>query len=240
MRRWLVRDMMTGTVVAVGESAPYKEIVEKLSEHAVSAVPVVTEDRRVVGIVSEADLLHKMEFAGLEPHLHLLERKRRRVARAKAGADMAADLMTSPAIVIGASESLTTAAKLMDAERVKRLPVVDEQGHLVGILSRRDLLRVYLREDGAILKEVTDDVLLRAMWIEPGTVTVTVERGVVTMAGTVDRRSTVPIVVRLVETVAGVVEVVDHLTYHHDDIADLHRQNVMGAMGVTARETVQH
>jgi CBS-domain-containing membrane protein len=235
MRRWLVRDMMTGAVVTVGERAPYKEIVEKLSKHAVGAVPVVTEDRRVVGVVSEADLLHKMEFAGLEPHLHLLERKRRRMARAKAGADTAADLMTSPAIVIGASESLTTAAKLMDAEGVKRLPVVDEYGHLVGILSRRDLLRLYLRPDDAIRDEVTDEVLLRSLWMEPGTVSVSVERGVVTLAGTVDRRSTVPLVVRLVGSVAGVVEVVDHLSYRYDDTADLHRHHLIGA---TVRETV--
>ena len=226
---------MTGTVVTVGERTPYKEIVETLATHAVSAVPVVTDERRVVGIVSEADLLHKMEFAGLEPHVHLLERKQRRVARAKAAADTAGDLMTSPAVVIGTEESLTTAAKRMDAERVKRLPVVDEYGHLVGILSRRDLLRVYLREDGAIAKEITDDVLLRALWIEPGTVTVAVERGVVTLAGTVDRRSTVPLVVHLVETVAGVVEVVDHLTYHHDDKTELNRHNLMGA---TVRQTV--
>jgi CBS-domain-containing membrane protein len=235
MKRWTVGDVMTHDVVTVGEQTPYKDVVEKLTEHAVSAVPVVTEDGRVVGVVSEADLLYKMEYAGLEPHLHLLERKVRRVARVKAAADTAADLMTSPAIVIGASESLTTAAKLMDAESVKRLPVVDEYGHLAGILSRRDLLRVYLREDGAIQREVVEDVLLRSLWIEPGTISVTVERGVVTLAGTVDRKSTMPIVVRLVEAVAGVVEVVDHLSYHHDDTADLNRHHLIGA---TVRETM--
>jgi CBS domain-containing protein len=235
MKRWSVGDVMTVDVVAVGEGTPYKEIVERLARHAVSAVPVVTEDGLVVGIVSEADLLHKMEFAGLEPHVHLLERKRRRVARAKAAADTAGDLMTSPAVVIRASESLATAAKLMDGERVKRLPVVDPAGHLVGILSRRDILRVYLRPDEAILDEITNDVLYRTLWIEPGTLSVSVDRGVVTLAGTVDRRSTVPLTVRLVESVAGVVEVVDHLSYHYGDTADLNRRNVMGA---TVRETV--
>jgi CBS-domain-containing membrane protein len=235
MKRWTVGDVMTRRVVTVGEQATYREVVEQLAEHAVSAVPVVTEDGRVVGIVSEADLLHKMEFAGLEPHLHLLERKRRRAARAKASADTASDLMTGPAVVIGVGESLTTAAKLMDAERVKRLPVVDERGHLVGILSRRDLLRTYLREDGAIRHEVTEDVLLRSLWIEPDTVTVEVERGVVTLAGTVDRRSTVPLVARMVEAVAGVVEVRNHLSYHYDDAPDLNRHHLLGA---TVRETV--
>jgi CBS domain-containing protein len=235
MKRWTVGDVMTHDVVTVREATPYKEVVETLAEHAVSAVPVVAEDGRVVGIVSEADLLHKMEFAGLEPHVHLLERKRRRTARTKASADTAGDLMTRPVVGIGARESLTTAAKLMDAERVKRLPVVDEHGRLVGILSRRDLLRVYLREDGAIRREVSEDVLLRSLWIEPGTVSVEVERGVVTLAGTVDRRSTVPLVVHVVGAVAGVVEVLNHLSYHHDDTAELNRHHLVGA---TVRETV--
>jgi CBS domain-containing protein len=235
MKRWAVGDVMTVTVVTVGADTPYKEIVELLARNAVSALPVVTDDLRVVGVVSEADLLHKMEFAGLEPHVRLLERRRRRLARAKAAADSAGDLMSAPAVVIGPAESLTTAARLMDAEGVKRLPVVDHHGDLVGILSRRDLLRVYLREDEAILADVTDEVLLRTLWIEPGTVTVVVKGGVVTLAGTVDRRSTVPLVVRLVEAVAGVVEVVDHLSYHYDDTADLNRHHLMGA---TVKETV--
>ena len=234
MRRLSVRDVMTRKVVTVVEETPYKEIVEELAHHAVSAVPVVGADGRVAGIVSEADLLHKMEFAGLEPHVHLLERKRRRMGRAKAAADTARDLMSRPAVVIGEDESLTAAARLMDAERVKRLPVVDAGGRLAGILSRRDLLRVYLREDEAIREEITNEVLLRALWIEPGTLTVGVERGVVSVAGTVDRRSTIALVERLIGAVAGVVEVVSHLTYHYDDTADLKRRNLMGA---TVRET---
>jgi CBS domain-containing protein len=226
---------MTHNVVTVGEATPYKDVVEKLADHSVSAMPVVTEDGRVVGIVSEADLLHKMEFAGLEPHVRLLERKRHRTARIKAAADTAGDLMTSPAIVIGARESVSTAAKLMEAERVKRLPVVDEFGRIAGILARRDLLRLYLRDDDAIRREVIEDVLLRSLWIEPDTVSVDVERGVVTLAGTVDRRSTVPLVVHMVGAVAGVVDVMNHLSYHHDDTAELNRHHLMGA---TVRETV--
>ncbi len=109
----------------------------------------------VVGIVSEADLLHKMEFTGLEPYAGLLER--RRIARAKSGADTARDLTTSPAIVVGPVESLTTVAKLMDAERIKRVPVVDGHRRLVGIISRRDLLRVYLRDDESIQTEIVQE-----------------------------------------------------------------------------------
>jgi osmotically-inducible protein OsmY len=90
----------------------------------------------------------------------------------------------------------------------------------VGIVSRRDLLRVYLREDESIRTEIVQEVLMRTLWIPSGTITVTVDRGVVSLSGTVDRRSTVPLVARLVEGIAGVVDVANHLTYHFDDTTD--------------------
>jgi CBS domain-containing protein len=126
--------------------------------------------------------------------------------------------MTSPAIVISEQETAAAAAKLLDTERVKRLPVVDEAGRLVGIVSRGDLLRLFLREDQDILAEVRDEVLLRHCGSTPTNLGIEVDRGVVTLTGTLDRRSTLPLVVRMVGTVAGVVDVVDHLSYHYDDI----------------------
>ena len=112
-----------------------------------------------------------------------------------------------PAVTVSPGASLPAVAKTMDDERVKRLPVVDEQGRMVGIVSRSDLLRVYLRDDAAIQDEIREQVLRRTLWIDPETITVTVERSVVTLAGTADRRSTAQIVARLCESVAGVVEV---------------------------------
>ncbi len=235
MRRWTVRDVMTDRVVSVTETTPYKEIVQILADRAVSAVPVVDEAKRVLGVVSEADLLHKVEFNGLEPHLHLLERKQRRVARVKAGGDVARDLMSSPAVTVGSDASLPAVAKMMDNERVKRLPVVDEQGRLVGIVSRRDLLRMYLRDDEAIREDIREQVLRQALWIDPETITVEVSQGIVTLGGTADRRSTAQITVRLCETVAGVVEVVDQIGYEYDDSADLRRHNLMTP---TVKETI--
>lgn len=235
MRRWTVRDVMTDRVVSVTETTPYKEIVQILADRAVSAVPVVDEAKRVLGVVSEADLLHKVEFNGLEPHLHLLERKQRRVARVKAGGDVARDLMSSPAVTVGSDVSLPAVAKMMDNERVKRLPVVDEQGRLVGIVSRRDLLRMYLRDDEAIREDIREQVLRQALWIDPETITVEVNQGIVTLGGTADRRSTAQITVRLCETVAGVVEVVDQIGYEYDDSADLRRHNLMTP---TVKETI--
>ncbi len=217
VRRWQVRDVMTEDVVSISERTPFKDIVQTLSRHSISAVPVIDDERRVAGVVSEADVLHKMEFTGGEPHLPLLERKRRRDTRVKAQAEIARDLMTAPAVVIDPDATITFAARLMDEERIKRLPVVNGFGQLVGIVSRTDLLRVYLRDDESIRAEIVDRVLTRALWFEPGTVTVTVRRGVVNLTGTVDRRTTIGIVVRLASSVAGVVEVVDNLTYHYDD-----------------------
>lgn len=149
MRRWTVRDVMTDSVASVTVDTPYKEIVEKLAQYGVSAVPVIDGSGRVLGVVSESDLLHRMELTGLEPHFHLLERKQRRAARAKASAQTAGELMSSPAVTVSSGASLPAVARIMDQERVKRLPVVDDQSRLVGIVSRSDLLRMYLREDAA-------------------------------------------------------------------------------------------
>ncbi len=234
MRRQTVKDVMTRDVVSVAETTQYKDIVQILAERTVSAVPVVDDSGKVIGIVSEADLLHKMQYSGLEPHVHLLERKQRRVARAKADSDEARDLMTSPALTVDSDTPLPAVAKMMDEERVKRLPVVDEQGRLVGIVSRRDLLRVYLRDDAAIRDDIREQVLRRTLWMDPDMVTVTVDRGVVTLAGTADRRSTAQITIRLCEGVDGVVDVVDQLGYEYDDTADLNRRNLMGP---TVKET---
>jgi CBS domain-containing protein len=223
MRRWTVKDVMTEDVVSITETMAFKEIAELLAQHRVSAVPVVDSDKKVIGVVSEADLLHKMEFSGLEPQLRILERKQRRVARTKAAGDVARDLMSSPAVTIGPDASLSEVAILMDDEHVKRLPVVDEQGTLHGIVSRSDLLRVYLRTDGALRDEIKEQVLRRTLWIDPETMTVDVKDGIVTLGGTADRRSTAQIIVRMTETVGGVVEVVDKLAFEYDDTADLNR-----------------
>lgn len=228
MKRVRVRDVMTTDVVSATEDTPYKDIVTKLAERGISAVPVVDQHGRVVGIVSEADLLHKVEFSGHEPHLNLLESKRRRTARSKAAGEYARELMTTPVVTISADASLTAAARMMDDERVKRLPVVNDQGHLVGIVSRRDLLRVYLREDEAIVADVEEQVLRRTMWIEPGVVDVSAERGVVTLRGTVDRKSTAQIIVQLCTGLPGVVDVVDELSFEYDDTADLKRGSLSG------------
>lgn len=218
-RRWVVRDVMTTDVVFVRPDTGYKEIVEIMLGNAVSALPVIDADGQVIGIVSEMDLMHKVEFTAAEPHKRIFERKQQRVARAKGDADTAEELMTSPAKVIRETETVAAAAVMMHRDGVKRLPVVDSEGGLVGIVSRGDVLRGYLRPDAEIRWEVVEEVLRRGMWLEPYEVQVMVKQGIVTLAGHVERKSMAEITVQLVRATAGVVDVVDKLTFRTDDTA---------------------
>lgn len=217
MRPWRVRDVMTVDVVSVPEESSYRGIVDVLAKHQVSAVPVVDSGDRVVGVVSEADLLHKVEFVGGAAEWHLFEGRRRRAARAKATGDLARELMNSPAVTVSPETTITEAARTMSEEHVKRLPVVDALGRLVGIVSRSDLLRVHLRPDGDIESEVAQEVLRKVLWLEPGQVHVAVRDGVVTLTGDVDRLTDAQLAVHLSQAIAGVVDVVDELTYRYDD-----------------------
>jgi CBS domain-containing protein len=215
MKRWYVGDVMTRDVVSVGTATGYKEIADLLVRHSISAVPVVEADRRVLGVVSEADLLARLEYADRVPR-HPLALRRLRNGREKAAGDTAVGLMTAPAVTIAATETVTRAARLMDAARVKRMPVVDDDGHLVGIVSRRDLVRMYTRPDPQVRATVTNGVL-RSLWIEPTEVDVAVRAGIVTLTGHLDRRSTADIVVAFTKATPGVVDVVDKLDCDTDD-----------------------
>ncbi len=224
-----VRDVMTETVVTVRPDTGYKEIVDALIEAGVSAVPVVDEQGHVLGIVSEADLLHKVEFVGGNAQSRVYERLRHRAARAKAGGDTAVELMSRPVITIGADASVTEAARLMEEARIKRLPVVDDDsGVLRGIVARRDLLRDYLRPDAAIREEIVSSVLERVLLMDSG-VEVTVLDGVARLRGMTDRRSTAQIAARLVRAVPGVVDVIDQLDYGYDDTELTHRRYTFDA-----------
>lgn len=216
MRR-RVRDVMTRDVVTVDEHTPFKEITQLLADCRISAVPVLDPDARVVGVVSEADLLRKEEFPEGPPGARLLEGRRRRATRAKATGDTAVELMTAPAITVGPDASLAEAARLLHRHQIKRLPVLDPAGPLVGIVSRADLLKVFLRSDDQIAREVRQDVLRRVLGMDPDTIDVEVRDGAVTLTGQLERRSLIPITVSLVYGLDGVVDVVDRLGFEVDD-----------------------
>jgi CBS domain-containing protein len=212
-----VRDVMTREVVTVGNQASFKEIAATMAEHRVSALPVLDDDGRVAGIVSEADLLLKEEFPEGPPGRRLFRGHRQRVERAKAAGDTAAGLMTAPAVTVGPDVSVTEATRRLHRHGIKRLPVVDPAGSLLGIVSRADLLKVFLRSDAEVAQEIRQEVLVRAMSVEPDTVTLKVRDGVAILSGQLERRSQIPIAVNLVHGIDGVVDVVDRLTFEFDD-----------------------
>lgn len=212
-----VSDVMTRTVVVVNVSAPFKDVVRRMHDYRVSALPVVDEEERLIGIVSEADLILK-EDPELEEG-HLFEGRQRRQQREKASGLVAQELMTSPVVTVEPEATLGEAARLMHSKGVKRLLVVEETGRVVGIMSRSDLLKVFLRDDADIEHEVREDVVRRTLWIDPDTVLVSVHDGVVRLEGQLERRSLIPVLDRLVTAVEGVVGVDERLTYVVDDTA---------------------
>ena len=209
-----VRDVMSTQVVTVERDATFKDMAARLRQHRVSAFPVVDEDHKVIGVVSEADLLTKEALVTGE-HLRpgpgggLLHRK----ATAKAAALTAGDLMTAPPVTIGPDELVTSAANLMFTCKVKRLPVVDADGRLVGIVSRADVLTVYARPDQEIKHEITEKVILNRFLVDPGRFTVTVKNGVVTLEGQPETADSGHGIIAETWHVEGVVAVRDRLRY---------------------------
>lgn len=208
-----VSDVMTHTVVALGPDAPFKKIVETMGEWKVSALPVLEGDGRVVGVVSEADLLAKEEFRADSDSL--IEQYRRLEELAKAGAVTARELMTAPAVCIQADATLAQAARTMARKKVKRLPVVDGEGRLAGVVSRSDLLKVFLRDDEQIAAEVRRQVVEPLFPNGEPTVRAEVHEGVVHYTGRLRDATLVPVAARMTRSVEGVVDVEFDLSGSH-------------------------
>ncbi|MFF0156181.1 CBS domain-containing protein [Streptomyces sp. NPDC005263] len=218
---YIVSDVMTHTVAAVGRRAPFKEIVQLMQDWKVSALPVIEGEGRVVGVVSEADLLPKEEFRDSDARLRSSEgtptgQLRRLSDLAKAGAVTAEELMTSPVLTTHPDATLAQAARTMARAKVKRLPVVDAVGLLEGVVSRTDLLKVFLRADDEIAEEVRREVVSPLFPAQKSSIRVDVRDGVVKLVGRVRDTSLVPVAARLVRAVEGVVDVDFDLTRHVD------------------------
>jgi CBS domain-containing protein len=205
--RWRVRDVMSTDLVTLEKTTSYKEVARLMTEHNVNALPVVTKSGRLIGLVSEADVLRKEE----RRFRRLVSGMGTRRQRVKAGARTAAELMTSPVITTHPDASLASAARLMNDHHIRRLPVLDASGALTGMVSRRDLLRVFLRPDAEISAEV-HGVLTGVLLEDPQSVTVQVREGVVTLRGSLRESELIPAAVRLASDVDGVVSVTDELT----------------------------
>ncbi|MFG2404427.1 CBS domain-containing protein [Streptomyces brevispora] len=196
-----VRDVMTHTAVAIGRDAGYKEIVELIEQWKVSALPVLAGEGRVVGVVSEADLLLKEEHRDDDP----ARAAEPGPERTKAGGITAGDLMSSPAVTVHADATIAEAARIMARRKVKRLPVVDRVGLLEGVVSRSDLLKVFLRPDEEIASEIRATVLGKVP--AAAGVNATVADGIVTLSGDLQDRSLIPLLARAVRAVEGTVDI---------------------------------
>ena len=217
-RRWArrVSDVMTTSVVTVDRITPYQDIDRLLTENRISGVPVLKMGREVAGVVTEADLLAAEDETNRRARMDSSVGRRRLLHKQQPYVSLTAGtLMTAPAITIGPDATIPAAARLMNTHHIRRLPVVDEHGKLAGIVSRRDLLSVFLRPDADIMhdaRQVLDEIPIT----DPKDVTVKVRHGVITLTGTMqpepgDSHDLIPLALRLIWDIDGVVDVVNRL-----------------------------
>jgi CBS domain-containing protein len=214
-----IHELMQRDVVTVAPETSLKDVAALLVEHRISGLPVCTEDGRVVGVVSEADIVQKEQtddFASTALLGRLIDQAYgdgiRFAARTAGGA------MTSPPVTVRSRDDVAHAAHLMITRRVNRLPVVDGT-RLVGIVTRSDLVRAFHRDDTTIRGEIEQDVLRSMLWIDPESLDVSVEDGVVRIDGEVETKTIAEIVRACVRRVPGVVDVESDLTWRIDDLA---------------------
>ena len=212
MHATTVAEVMTRDVVAVEPTMPVRAVTEVLVRHGISAVAVVDTRRNILGVVTEADLLHHNEDDDVAPKMSLSTPRRLREQWRKATGRTAADVMTTPAIAVASAATLPGVARLFSDAGVRRAFVIDD-GRLVGVVARRDLLRACLRGDEDIRAEIDRDVFGRLLHANPTMVRTTVEQGVVTLTGRVEYESDIPVAVRRIATVRGVVAVNNRLDY---------------------------
>ena len=206
-----VKDVMSTHVIAVRQNASYKDMAAMLHEQRVSAFPVLDDHNKVIGVVSESDLLTKEALEGTVPGM--LQSMVSQREHARASAVTAAELMTKPPVTIGPDEPVTQAARLMYSRRLKRLPVTSDDGTLIGIVTRADVLSVYSRPDADIQREIIQDLILGMFAGDPARFTVTVADGIVTIEGAPETNLVGRDIIDAARHVEGVVAVRDRLSY---------------------------
>lgn len=216
-----VADVMTAPVFTVRRDTPLKDVARLLVDHGVSGVPVVNDDGTVAGVVSEADFLVKEQGAGEIRHRRLArllgETTEARHQIDVVAAHTAGEAMTAPAVTIQAARAIREAAAVMTGQHVNRLPVTDADDRLVGIVTRADLVRAYVRTDEELVRTIRQDVLLRVLWIDPDGFEVAVVNGEATVTGFVERRSTAEIIEETIRMIPGIVTVRATVRWSFDD-----------------------
>ncbi|MFJ1706669.1 CBS domain-containing protein [Kitasatospora sp. NPDC088346] len=234
MQHPTVSDVMTRGVVTSLPGTPFKEIAELFERNGITAVPVVDDRDHPLGVVSEADLLRRQARLP-DPQGHAGPLQGQPDDSSSTEAETADSLMTSPAICARPGWSVVEAARTTDRERIKRLPVVDETERLTGIVSRSDLLRLFLRNDTAIREKISREIPDRTLNLAPGTVQVTVQDGVVTLSGRVERQDLVPVIEHLCASIDGVVCVHRMIDPLRDDTGARLQPGVHEGLGSRAR-----
>ena len=218
-----VGSVMVGEVISVTPATPFKDVAKLLAEHDITGLPVLDDDGRVLGVISESDLLVRQASAGGADQEQQGRRHGRTVGSIEDRRDDKRDgltaglLMSAPAITVHAEDTVAKAARTMLRRGVERLPVVDDRDRLVGIVTRRDLLQVFLRPDPEIRRRVVEDVLTDALGLAPNVIDVHVVDGVVTLEGLLERHSQISVVLQLTQRLDGVVSVVDRLSSRIND-----------------------
>jgi CBS domain-containing protein len=213
-----VEDVMATEVWTVRSDTRLKEAAEILTKRRISGLPVVDEENHVVGVLSEGDILFKETGGpGKESFLDRWLALPLAGLNEKLTARTVGEAMTAPAVTIGAKRPLAEAANSMIDEDVNRLPVVDDERRLIGIVTRADLVRAFVRSDEEIASEIREDVLRRTLWIEPDTVEIVVEGGEVRLAGQVETKADAELIPSFVQRVPGVVSVLSKLRWPEEN-----------------------
>ncbi len=211
-----VSDVMTRRVVTASPETTFKDAVGLLQHNRVSGLPVVDRTGKLVGIVSEADLLNKAEKR--EPDAYVLESRRHRLDRSRAAALDVASAMSRDVTTVRADAPIALAAREMHSRGFKRLPVVDPDGRVVGIVSRSDLLKVFLRSDQELRAEI-GRVLDHAQrnW-GASALDAEVTAGVVDLAGSFRSKNQLEATLRAVAGVDGVIGIRNRMAYESEDV----------------------
>jgi CBS domain-containing protein len=225
-----IKHVMSTDVTTVREDTPFKDVVRALEQRDISAAPVVDVAGHVLGVVSQADLLVKQGAQEQDWTRSPMTWWRRRRDARRASATTAGRLMTTPVVTITANSTVVRAARELNRYNIKRLPVVDADGKLVGVVSCKDLLSLFLRKDEDIRADIIENVFERGigMVVNPSTVRVTVHDGRVELDGQLDMKSLLPLVEQVAQHIDGVVDVTMSMTYRTEDT----HVHVPPAMGV--------
>ncbi len=210
---WKVEEVMTTDVVHVLADTPFKECVDMVGLHRIGALPVVDGSGRLLGILSESDLLRKEEVKGGN-------------AEPRGSARTAGEAMTRTVVTVAPGTAVAQAARLMHRSSVRHLPVTDGGGRLIGIVARGDLLKVFLRSDESIRREIDEELLPRTFGIARGDLEIEVRQGVVHISGEIEQRGQARLVLEFVQRVEGVVAVESGLNHLKDDTGDRQVQAV--------------